>query len=223
MTQEMLEKVTAFITRERQGRKELLVFEHAQSGVQVPAGTVEAGEEPAEAITREVWEETGYRGQIVRLLGEERRDLQASQWAVLASAPLRELPKQGAAPVARDEVLGNSVRRGLMVRSEQEEEDWLYVVLEDYNLEVEPPRMLRSIGGWIPRVIVSRSLHRTYFEMCFLDETPQRWEHFAEGKYTFHLYWQSLVERPRLVDGQKQWLERFHETLLGMPIDDRLL
>ncbi|GHO43237.1 NUDIX domain-containing protein [Ktedonospora formicarum] len=220
MTQEMVEKVTAFITRERQECKELLVFEHALSGVQVPAGTVETGEEFAEAVTREVWEETGYQGQIVRLLGEERQDLPDSQWAVLASAPLRELPKLDAVPVARDEVLGNSVRRGLVVRSEREEGDWLYIVLEDYNLEVEPPRMLRSIGGWIPRVLVSRSIHRTYFEMCLLDETPQRWEHFAEGRYTFHLYWQSLEAHPRLVNGQQQWLERFHEALMSSPIDD---
>ena len=56
---EIIQKVTAFIIRERRGVKELLVFKHPTAGIQIPAGTVEAGEDLEAAVKREVYEETG--------------------------------------------------------------------------------------------------------------------------------------------------------------------
>ena len=54
------EKVLAYVTR---SPGELLILEHApelaEAGVQVPAGGVDEGEEPGEAVLREVTEETG--------------------------------------------------------------------------------------------------------------------------------------------------------------------
>lgn len=54
------EKVLAYITRRPD---ELLVFAHTEdypdAGIQVPAGGVEAGEEPAAAVLRETYEESG--------------------------------------------------------------------------------------------------------------------------------------------------------------------
>jgi 8-oxo-dGTP diphosphatase len=56
-------KVIAYITRNsKDGSRELLVFEHRDypdAGIQVPAGTVKAGELPEVAVIREVEEETG--------------------------------------------------------------------------------------------------------------------------------------------------------------------
>lgn len=51
-------KVYAYITR----RDHLLVFRHVdfpEAGIQVPGGTLEEGEEPADAVLREACEETG--------------------------------------------------------------------------------------------------------------------------------------------------------------------
>src|SRR5690349_18913171 len=68
-------KVLAYITH---GNR-LLVFTHPfapEAGVQVPAGTVEEGEELAAAVMREAWEETGLEGlRLVRYLGHVQRDL----------------------------------------------------------------------------------------------------------------------------------------------------
>jgi 8-oxo-dGTP pyrophosphatase MutT (NUDIX family) len=50
-------KAVAYITHEAN----LLVFRHphhAQAGIQVPAGVIEAGETPDEAVMREAFEET---------------------------------------------------------------------------------------------------------------------------------------------------------------------
>ena len=57
-----LAKVLAYVTRTRNGRTELLVFDHRdapQAGVQVPAGSIEVGEMPSDAAMRELREETG--------------------------------------------------------------------------------------------------------------------------------------------------------------------
>jgi 8-oxo-dGTP pyrophosphatase MutT (NUDIX family) len=58
----MTRKVIVYITRERGGETQLLVFEHVDfpdAGAQVPKGTVEPGETLGSAVRREVREETG--------------------------------------------------------------------------------------------------------------------------------------------------------------------
>lgn len=65
-----LAKVAALITHGTGASRRLLVFEHPSGGIQVPAGSVEPGEDPAAAVLREVHEESGLTtAQIVRALG----------------------------------------------------------------------------------------------------------------------------------------------------------
>jgi 8-oxo-dGTP pyrophosphatase MutT (NUDIX family) len=58
----------------------LLVFRHPdapEAGVQVPAGTIEKGERPEDAVMREAYEETGLRDlTLVRFLGEQARNME---------------------------------------------------------------------------------------------------------------------------------------------------
>ena len=72
----MKHKVLAYITRERDGCRELLVFTHRdypEAGVQVPAGTVEPGEAIEAALFREIREESGLTNlQLARKLAEHR-------------------------------------------------------------------------------------------------------------------------------------------------------
>jgi 8-oxo-dGTP diphosphatase len=67
-------RVLAYITRERNGRTELLVFSHRdypEVGVQVPAGRLEADEELEAGLRREIEEEAGLTNiRIVRGLPE---------------------------------------------------------------------------------------------------------------------------------------------------------
>lgn len=72
----MAQKVVAYIVRD--GR--IIVFRHGddesldESGIQVPAGTIEPGELPADAALREAHEETGLHGlRLVRYLGAAGR------------------------------------------------------------------------------------------------------------------------------------------------------
>ncbi len=68
-------KAFAYITFQHQ----LLVFSHPNSpeaGIQVPAGTIEVGETPEQAVLREAFEETGLAGLVLDgFLGEQKRDM----------------------------------------------------------------------------------------------------------------------------------------------------
>ena len=59
---ELKQKVVAYVTRGSGADCELLIFEHVdfpEAGIQVPAGTIEPQERPADAAKREVLEEAG--------------------------------------------------------------------------------------------------------------------------------------------------------------------
>ena len=67
----------------------LLVFTHdtiplTRTGVQVPAGSIESGETPEQAAERELFEETGRPGRVVRSLGEERYDVRPARDEIAA-------------------------------------------------------------------------------------------------------------------------------------------
>ena len=56
-----IKKSYGYVTRLKNGVKQVLVFQHpvASAGIQIPKGTVEKGENPYNAVIREVKEETG--------------------------------------------------------------------------------------------------------------------------------------------------------------------
>ncbi|HEY3110929.1 MAG TPA: NUDIX domain-containing protein [Chloroflexota bacterium] len=68
-------KAFAYVTH----RDRLLVLSHPNApsaGIQVPAGTIEPGERPEQAVLREAHEETGLeRLRLVRYLGDDVRDM----------------------------------------------------------------------------------------------------------------------------------------------------
>ncbi|MEO8084851.1 MAG: NUDIX domain-containing protein [Ardenticatenales bacterium] len=77
----IIHKAVVYLTRTdpATGSPHLVVFDHVdtpEAGTQVPAGTVEAGEDVADAALREAFEETGLAGiRLVAALGTEDVDL----------------------------------------------------------------------------------------------------------------------------------------------------
>jgi 8-oxo-dGTP pyrophosphatase MutT (NUDIX family) len=67
------DRVLAYVTRERDGRRELLVFDHRdhpEAGTQVPAGRLEPREDLEAGLLRELVEEAGLANvRIVRKVG----------------------------------------------------------------------------------------------------------------------------------------------------------
>ncbi|WP_460799192.1 NUDIX hydrolase [Microbacterium sp. GXF0217] len=76
----LVRKVVAYVVHDG----DLLVFTHDDvpldvAGVQVPAGSIEPGEEPGVAVVREALEETGVATRVIRDLGVEVYDVWPSK------------------------------------------------------------------------------------------------------------------------------------------------
>lgn len=79
-TERVVEKVICYVIADEQ----ILVFTHdtvdlAVTGVQVPAGSIRHGESPEEAAVRELAEETGLTGRVIRPLGTEDYDMRPAR------------------------------------------------------------------------------------------------------------------------------------------------
>jgi 8-oxo-dGTP diphosphatase len=99
----MRRRVSAYVTRERDGRRELLVFDHRdhpEAGTQVPAGRLDPGETLEQGLRRELQEEAGLdRVRILReIAGPEEYDryFPGSDYAnhVFHVEPEAELPDE---------------------------------------------------------------------------------------------------------------------------------
>lgn len=105
----------AYVTRERDGRKELLVFDQPASpeaGTQVPAGRVDPGEALDQAVLRELYEESGIdRAEVIRELTVLGDWMDASPYEEHAF----ELHLHGDAPDSWDHVvLGDGEDAGMV-------------------------------------------------------------------------------------------------------------
>jgi 8-oxo-dGTP pyrophosphatase MutT (NUDIX family) len=110
------DRVVAYVTRVRDGRRELLVFDHRDhpdAGTQVPAGRLEAGEDLEAGLARELHEEAGLDdARIVRRLGEF--DGEALGHGVGYRNHVYELESPAASDGWEHVVLGNGDDAGLV-------------------------------------------------------------------------------------------------------------
>ncbi len=119
---EVIQKVTAFIVRERHGVKELLVFKHPAAGIQIPAGTVEAGEDLEAAVKREVYEETGLQSvEIEAYLGCFENELAEGERIIAETTRVYIQPDLNAMPYKE------KLTKGLTVNYHSTQEDFTHI------------------------------------------------------------------------------------------------
>src|SRR6266567_3503243 len=196
----VLGKVTAFIVRQRSSQRELLVFAHPTAGIQVPAGTVEESDTFEDAVLREIHEETGLEQvRLVKTLTESSYSLKEPLQAFLRPTPLFSEPSLTSAPVDIGYGDGSLFRRGMIVSLHREVEGWSEIIHEEYDLNVNPPKIQFSIRGWVPSHYLTAQQTRRFFLLTPTQETPDTWELLAEDRYLFRLHWIPLVPRPQLM------------------------
>ena len=185
----------------------LLVFRHPTGGVQLPAGSVEPGEQPEKAALRELFEETG-----VDRVGELQQlrvvvtDLGAGGGVLLQSVEL----SSGFA--LREGEQGQLLRRGLPVRVIAEEPGATHICYEEFDYSVEPKVVTSAISGWVPAGAVARSLERIIFRARVERDSRTAWAHFADGQL-LEVAWVPLRPKPQLVGPQQAWLDSVYERL----------
>jgi 8-oxo-dGTP pyrophosphatase MutT (NUDIX family) len=195
----LVQKVTAFITRSTGAVTQLLLFRHPYAGIQLPAGTVEPGEVPEEAVLREAEEETGLDGLTLRqLLGREEINLPQPHYLVADRTPVYARPSGSSFNWA-------ALSRGIAVRVERRVGKWCQVTYLEYDKVPEPDYVTYQITGWVPEGVLAPGSCRFFYHLLCSQATPERWSVETDG-HRFILFWAPVDALPDLVPLQQRWL-----------------
>jgi 8-oxo-dGTP pyrophosphatase MutT (NUDIX family) len=195
----MLGKVTVFITRDRPAGRELLLLRHPYAGLQLPAGTVEPGEQPEAAALREAHEETGLREITVS------RYLGAEHWAPPDG---HRLLQRAATVYARPDVTSFAwarLPRSVVVALLREQPPFVQVRYEEWDDEERRAYVTYQISGWIEQSALIGRVERHFFHLETTEASPETWEVFTDN-HRYRLFWASLDALPRLEAYQNDWL-----------------
>lgn len=189
----VIEKVTACVTRRSvSGEPNLLVFQTHDRSVQVPAGSVEPGEEISAAATREVTEETGLTGiRLVRFLGSISVEL-----------------KDGTTMLYKDSMLRGRKATGRVWPRSQ----WVNVTRRIGSFS---EIVIDSTDkGWVPTDSLADRMDRFFYHFEITRPTQERWTVQEKGKLPCECYWVSLLQVPTLDHEPRVWENEFYSLLL---------
>lgn len=204
----VLHKVSAFITRDKDNQRELLVFKHPTAGIQVPAGTVEADETLEQAVLREVEEEAGLTDVvIVAKLATSEQLMESDQRMVLKSTHLYEEPIKEASRTSF------FVARGITVRCKETAGQFTKVGYEEYDFCPPGMTVTEKYAGWLPSSTLASRVERHLFHLKSVSPTRDQWNISGDGGHNFQLYWTRLSVHTQLVRGQDAWLELIYDQI----------
>jgi 8-oxo-dGTP pyrophosphatase MutT (NUDIX family) len=192
-------KVTAFVMQQREGADELLLLYHPYAGIQLPAGTVELGEDPSAAALREAQEETGLTDLTWGgMLGTVQEKLPAGRAIMALTTPVYTTPDLRSSARAQ-------LRLGLVVELVRAAGDFLQVRFIENNRYPDPEYLTFELLGWVPAVSVTEEVIRHFAWFTAPASTPSSWTHFDDF-HNFTLRWHRLDALPELVAPQAPWL-----------------
>jgi 8-oxo-dGTP pyrophosphatase MutT (NUDIX family) len=196
-----LGKVTAFITRPGPAGEELLLFQHPYAGVQIPAGTVEPGETPEQAVLREAWEETGLEGlQILRSLGWQDEPCPDGFCVVGEKTKVYARPDATSFGWAE-------LRSGIQVRQLRAEGEFIQVTYEEWDQAPDPTYLTYQITGWVPGSTLCQVKRRHFFRLTSSQAgaAPASWLRRSD-QHEFRLFWARRDALPAIIPPQDGWL-----------------
>ena len=193
-----IEKVTTFVSR-KAGR-DLLLFEHPNAGVQIPAGTVEDNETPEEVALREAAEETGLTSLSTRLyLGYREETLPEGQKVIVKRTKVYARPDEASFDWA-------FLRKGIRVTVDRRSAGFSQVSYEEFDRVLDPQYVTMHITGWVPNGALAEAVKRHFFHLEFCGSSEERWTVFTDN-HCFTLFWAPLTALPRIIHPQDTWLE----------------
>lgn len=207
----VVQKVTAFIVRERDGVKELLVFKHPTAGIQIPAGTVEKSEDIETAVKREVYEETGLRSvEIENYLGCFENELESNQRIIAETTQVYIERNLTVIPYKR------KLTKGLTVDYLSIQKDFTHISYIEYEYDKfhKPIHIDSYIAGWVPNENLSAQKKRHFFHLSTQEETEDAWALKSDLGHIFKPYWTPLSPKPNIISPQDKWLDFVYEKIL---------
>lgn len=194
----VMQKVTCFITRECKGQSELLLFQHPNAGIQLPAGTVEINEGTEEAALREAFEETGLTDfTACTYIGEQERVLPENEYYMFQNAKIYSRPDYISSCWAE-------IRRGIVVQHVREQGEFVQISYIEEDQFPHPNYISYQITGWVEQSQLTSRVARHFYHFqsnC----TEDTWEREADH-HRFQLFWAPLNQLPEIVAPQQQWV-----------------
>lgn len=204
----VVQKVTAFVVRERGGVQELLVFKHPTAGIQIPAGTVEIGEDLETAVKREVYEETGLQSVAIEAyLGCFENELLEGERIIAETTQVYIEPDLNAMPYKE------KLTKGLTVNYHSTQEDFTHISYIEYDKHPNPTCICYNIIGWVPNENIGVRKTRHFFLLNTQEETTDAWELKSDRGHIFMPYWTPLSPKPDIMSPQDKWLDFVYEKI----------
>lgn len=195
----MLEKVTAFILRKMASGIDILLLQHPFAGTQFPAGTVNPGENPQNAVIREVAEETGLKNLSIKTnLGSRDTILPPNQAVLIHPTKVFSRPDPGSFDWVQ-------VSPGLWLNVHRRLNGYTQISYLEPDQLPEPAYTTYQITGWVPDEVLSKLQRRHFFLFEFSGQTPTTWK-VNSDHHTFILSWIPITELPEIIPPQDQWL-----------------
>ena len=182
------EKVTAFVTRKTTQGTELLLFEHPRAGIQLPAGTVEAGEA------------TGLLDlPLGRFLSGRPQPLPDNHYLLLTTSTVYAQPDRTSFDWA-------TIRYGIQVRCDRHDGNFAHVTYQERDEGADPSFVSFQITGWVPTAVLTRQVMRYFYHFPYHGDTPITW--FVDtDNHRFRLFWAPLDQLPTIVRPQQWWVD----------------
>lgn len=197
----VLEKVTAFVLRIGERGWELLIFRHPTAGFQLPAGTVETGESPEQAVLREVLEETGLMARVVCKMGVEEKEAPYGRGFLRSSAvAVRFAPRD-------DAILPGKVLPRSLYQLGERRDGYVHVHYQEYDLNQQPAPLLWEVDSWVPENEIALGTRRHFYQVEALQQSPLTWEQPADMGHSFQFFWTPVQNLPELIGEQNDWLK----------------
>lgn len=205
-----IHKVTAFITREAPHGRQLLLFRHPQAGIQIPAGTVDEGEDWQTAVLREASEETGLTQlSLHRYLGRIENELAANEAILNQDCQILSQPDTQSLPFAP------WFTRGMTFTVGVQNGRFRHITYTEYDQLPTPQMITLHIDGWLPESSLSYHKTRHYAHLLCQQPTPDTWSLPADRSHTFAPFWANLVPKPHVIPPQDRWLDDVYPSLLA--------
>ena len=207
--QGIVHKVTAFITRESERGWDLLLLQHPDAGIQIPAGTVEENETPEEAAMREAREETGLGDLTVRQYLGYRSESVGPEERIIAT------PTKVYARPDDTSWDWSHLPRGHVVTILRRAEGYSQVRYTEQDRVPDPQYVTMEITGWVPDGVLADRKLRHFFHLHYQGQSEERWEQ-RERYLRWVVFWAPIGALPEIIWPQNEWLVVLHGGVTGL-------
>ncbi len=210
------EKVTALIVRETPQSRQVLLFRHPSAGIQIPAGTLEEGEEPEAAALREGREESGLSAlAVVRHLATRDSILPEGRAVLARDATVYSRPD----PASWDWAC---IRRGVAVDMLRRAGDWVQVDFREANRFPDPEFDTFRIIGWVDESVLCTALRRHFYLLTPTAPTPDGEWAVEIDNHVYRAFWAPLGEvlatGGNVIEPQRHWLDYLRDLSDATPL-----